>query len=900
LSIDTGRVLYIGNNIELVEALLSINFSIKASSLTHLTSIDELEKLLSKSNYTHFICEEPILASEKARISKHYPSISCTYLSKEVACNEVTRATPSEIRVPISDEVKVALNYISLPIYYKNKNNEVIFCNGTFSQLFDLLPNELIDRKFESLFPDGLIKMLNKSEISLKNPDSVDLLECRIGDKNGQTREFLLREQALPDGGLTIGMLFDVSEMNVIKRSLEKERLMLRATTDISSDLIFFKDLESRFIGCNKQFETFVGYPEADIIGKKDDELFELSQALMCQAQDSQVTLNGEVYAGNEYLTYNNGEEHYIFMQKVPLTDKKGRIHGLIGIGRDITEKSLIKKQLKVANVVFENSRDGMLVTDGSGEIISLNDACAKISGYSKGEILGEQLASFAYGGENPNLALKVRKSLKEHGRWQGNMNFLRKNGELGYFWLDAYEVKFPETGLANRIYSFTDLTKNKYNEEKIHYLSKHDSLTGLSNRIALFNHLETAIARANYKQIPMGILFIEVKGFKVINERYGHNQGDLIIKDVAKRLKESISDTGIAARLGDHQFALVVEELDNEQEIALIAQKIAQQFATSIVVEGMTVNLSSSIGISICPDDGVDLDTILSNAESAMLRSKQDKSSSYHFYTNELTVNSAHQIELENELKLALEEGQFEAYYQPQYDLNTRQVVAVESLLRWNHPEQGLLLPSRFLMLAEQSGLLIEIGMNMFRQIAQQAAKWYYSGIHFGRISITLSKLELSQISLIGSIQQVLKETSSEASWFEFEIEESLFSSDVYTIQENLLNFSRLGIALTVDGFGAERSVLYSIDKLNIEKFKISKHFIQGVPGYLAGEAMIKSVFVLANTLGIDVVGEGLENITQDFFVADPEITSTQNQLDKGPMKASETTFYLRCHKRK
>ncbi|MDA7747337.1 EAL domain-containing protein, partial [Psychromonas sp.] len=430
--------------------------------------------------------------------------------------------------------------------------------------------------------------------------------------------------------------------------------------------------------------------------------------------------------------------------------------------------------------------------------------------------------------------------------------------------------------------------------------LSKHDSLTGLNNRIALFNHLETAIARSHHKQIPIGILFIEITGFKAINEHFGHSQGDLVMKSIAKRLKQSIFDKDIIARFGDEQFVLVIDELDNEQVIALIAQKIAKNIAEPINIEGVTVNLSLSIGISICPDDGIDLDTLLSNAESAMQRSKNDRSSLYHFYTNELTVNSTHQIELEDELKLALEKEQFELYYQPQFDLSSRKVVAIECLLRWNHPEQGVLLPEHFLMLAEQSGLLIDLSINMFRKCALQAAKWHAAEINFGRISFNLSKLELSQTSLLGEIQKILLDTGCKASWFEFAIEETLFSSDIYAIQDNLLNISRLGISLTVDGFGEDRSVLYSIGKLNIEKFKISKHFIQGVPGYLAGDAIIKSVHVLANSLGVDVVGEGMENSDQESLLCGQKIEAAKGAFQKGPMKASEATFYLRCHKRK
>ena len=894
------KVLYIGDNIKLVEALLPINStSANDVSIVHYVCVNEIETIISEDNYHHLICDRPVFNAVKKRITEKYPDMQCLYLTDEEPCLDDVSILPPAMTVGISDEVKSALDCISLPLYYKDLQGFIIYCNTYFSQIFGLLPDDLIGQPLDKVLPDGIVDKVKKSTLRMFNDDHyVRLLEFEMRDVTGIKREFLIREEVTDDSDHQIGMLFDSSEMNAAKAAIEKERVMLRATANLSSDLIFFKDLESRFIGCNKQFEEFVGCPEADIIGKKDDQLFELNQAKMCQAQDTQVIENNEIYVNNEFLTYNNGEKHYIFMQKVPLEDKDGKVQGLIAIGRDITEKSIIKKQLKLANAVFENSRDGILVTDNKGMVITANDACLDIAGYTKSELLNQNIASFAYGGDYRRLFINIERALKNKGKWQGDVTFYTKKGDLGYFWLEVYQIKDSETEIDNRVYSFTDLTQNKYNEEKIQYLSKHDSLTGLNNRIALFNHLETAIARSNHKQIPMGILFIEIKGIKAINERHGHNQGDLVFRGVAKRLKQSASDKDYIARIGDDQFVLVIDEFDNEQVIALIARQIAQQFSETMTIEGVAVDLSLSIGISICPDDGMDVDMVLSNAETAMLRSKRDKSSTYHFYTNELTVHSTHQLARENELKLALIDDQFEVYYQPQYDLNKRRVVAVECILRWHHPEQGLLLPERFLMLAEQSGVLIELGIEMFTQAAKQAVKWHHSGIKFGRIALPLSKLELSQLSLIGSLQKVLLDTGAKANWFEFEIEESLFRNVLYRVQENLLNLSRLGIALTVEGFGAERSVLYSIDKLNIDKFKISKHFIQGVPGFLAGEAMLKSVFVLANSLGIDVVGETIENdpcLTNDKI---PVSDKWNNQ--KEVMTATEATFYLRCNKRK
>ena len=910
LSRSTNKVLYIGENLALVESLLTINASVNEPVISQLFSVEPLETRLKNERFSFLISELPVSNSIKQRITQCFPNLHCVYLAPKTNIKPNTECAAegtdlhlsetAQVELPFSSlEVRTALDCIRIPIYYKNKQAQIVACNAGFAQIFGLLPEAIVGQSLDKISSKAITVALKKSSLHSQS-QQVQLLELQTQDASGVKREFLIREEISDCTRLQVGILFDVAEINAIKSTIEKERVMLRATADLSSDLIFFKDLESRFTGCNKQFEKFVGCPEADILGKKDDELFELNQAKMCQAQDTKVIENDETYSNNEYLTYNNGEKHYIFMQKVPLKDKAGKVQGLIAIGRDITEKSIIQRQLKLAHVVFENSRDGILVTDGEGVVNTANDACISISGYLKEELINQKITSLVQGREYRRLFVNIEKALKKEGKWQGNANFHSKTGELCYFWLDIYEVKHLESGLVNRVYSFTDLTQSKHNEEKIQYLSKHDSLTGLNNRIALFYSLEAAIARAHYRQKSMGILFIEIKGVKGINERYGHNQGDLVFREIAKYLKQSIFRKDFIARFGDNQFVVIVEELENEQLLALIAQRIANQFTDAISIDDVKVNLSLSIGISICPDDGADLDSILANAETAMLRSKNDKSSTYHFYTNELTVNSTHQIKRENELREAYHADQFEVYYQPQYDLNKRQVVAVECVLRWMHPTHGMILPENFLVLAEQSGLLITLGMKMFKKSAEQAVKWKASGIHFGRIAINLSKLELTQSSLIGFVQKVLLDSGSKPSWFEFEIDESLFSNDLYPIQDNLLNLSRLGFSLTVSGFGAERSVLYCIDKLNIDKFKISKHLIQGVPGFLAGEAMLKSVFVLAQSLGIDVVGETIDSSPLDYSYQQPPSHALKNKNIKEAMTATETTFYLKCYKRK
>ena len=711
----------------------------------------------------------------------------------------------------------------------------------------------------------------------------------------------------------------DITKLKMAEQRIEKERIMLRATADMSADLIFFKDLQSRFLGCNKEFEKFVGRPEQEILSTTDEQFFERKQTLICREQDRLVMANNQSDCREVYLTSNDGERHFVEMKKAPLRDKRGQVQGLIGVGRDITAHHLVQKRLKVADAAFENAKEGLVVTDEQGKIISVNKALCAASCFSKSELLGANIEKFAC-----NQHDYIEAALQKDESWQGEVICTNKSGELYFVWLEVYLVKQDEGGTVDRIYSLTNLNQTKNIDQKIQHLAKYDPLTGLFNRIALFNQLESAITRAIHKEINMAVILVDINGFKVINEQFGHNAGDAALKEIAGRLKECVFDKDIVARFGDDEFVIIVDELANEQDVAIVAKKIAQQFTNAFTITGCAVNLSATIGISLWPDDGMDADTLLGNAEKAILHGKgadyhsddcesltgsleknrhrktASDCTSYYFYTRSLTHHYRQQVKLEEELKLALQENQFELYYQPQYDLNKLQPVAMEGVLLWHHPQQGILYPECFLSLAESSGLLVDIGLQMLAQAARQAASWQNTGIKFGRIAIKLSPVQLSQVRFIADLQTILLESKCSSQYLEFAIDEDVFESLCPTVRDNIVHISKLGIALTVDNFGEQRAFLQLLEQLKIEKLKISQHYTQGRYSHLAGQGVQEAMFALARALGLDVVAESLGNRIEESPVNANHAGSGKGWLNNKAMKASEATFYLRCHKRK
>ncbi len=921
MSQPVENVLYIGPNIQLVKTVFHLSNPTAAASnysLHHLTGIEQALPALAEKTYTHLICELPVTQNIVEQIAADFPLLQTTYLAPLEAPK--TRELAQVMEELVSDEVKATLDYLSIPVYFKNRKGQFVACNSYFSHLFGLTPAQVVGKTAADVLYPHLLDEIERIDQKVFTERQVYFYECKIQDLAGGERDMVFRKECVADGKVQIGMLFDVTEINAARALLDKERLMLRATADISQDLIFFKDQHSAFLGCNKQFEKFTGLSEQQILGKKDAQLFESSQSAMCQVQDLDVMANNQIYIVEKYLTDAKGKRHLIEMKKVPVQNKQGEVIGLIAVGRDITRHHRMQKRLNIADTVVENSKENIVVTDEAGNIISANAACCATSGFSKSELLGEHVRIFA-ASQRENIEI----ALQQKGTWEGEITFRLKSGEIHFAWLEVYAIKQSEKELTRRIYSFVDINQSKNAEEKIQFLSKRDPLTGLFNRIALFTRLEDALTRANHKEAAMAVILVDINGFKTINEQFGHNAGDDVLKDLAGRLCSCVFNKDTVARFGGDEFVIIVDELSNEQDAAAVAKKIAKQFEQSFTIEGCAVNLSATIGISLWPDDGSDGDTLLGHAEKAMQRGKAGNASYsvdanthpdsldkkmynsknadrtvYHFYTGILTQHSRQQLKLEEELKQAVQEEQFELYYQPQYDLNKLQPVAVEALLRWHHPQRGTLYPDSFLSLAESSGLLADIGLQMLRKAAMQAVIWKKSAINFGRVAIKLPAQQLAENDFIAQLQSILLQSKCSSQWLEFQIDEAVFASICPVVRTNLVNISKLGIALTLDNFGEDRPFLQLFEQLRIEKLKISKHYTEGCYSHFVGEGIQQAMRALTRSLGIDLVAESLHSTGESSAASADNLAPGKGWLENNAMNPAEATFYLRCHKRK
>jgi diguanylate cyclase (GGDEF)-like protein/PAS domain S-box-containing protein len=901
LSNTTGNVLYIGDHLPLVNALIqSLATGEKTDNyrVFHLVSGDKIYLTLSENSVSHLISELPLNSDLKDKIKADFPLLKTTYL----AAGDEPKETgfSADLEDTFIDEVQVVLESLSIPIYFKNKQGQYIACNQHFSELLGLTPDQVVGKKLADLSDSPLVDEINKIDQQMFVDHQIVLHEYPWVNKAGEPRDLLFHKECTVNSSIQTGLIFDITELNKSKYLLEKEHVMLRTTADFIHEMLFFKDLESRVMACNKPFEKFIGYSENEMVGKTAHDFFPFEEAEASIKEDQRVINNNQIYVKNVFSSSCNGEIHFLEIKKIPLQDKQGNVQGLIAVGRNMTEQQRMKKRLEITNVVFENSREALIVTDGDGCIISGNDHACFIFGYSKDQLLGQEISLLASVTHDSSHYKNIEQILEKDNSWQGDITYRTKSGDVYYAWLEVYAVEHVQENSVDRVYSYTDLTHFQATDKKISFLSKHDPLTGLRNRIFMFSRLEDIITQANSQNSAVAVMLVDIAYFKTINNKYGHNAGDNILKEVAERLTNCVSGKDTLGRYGNDQFIIIIDELVNEHDAAMVAHKISDQFSRAFIIENVHKNLNARIGISLSPDDGMEAGTLFLNAENAMRRGKREKngkSATFNFYTAGLTLGLNKEFALQNELKKALLSAQLVLHYQPQYDINKRQIVALEGLLRWRHPKRGILPPERFLSVAEGSHLLVSIGWEMIRKAALQAVAWEKAQIKFGRIAINLCTVQLSQISFIAELQTILKETGCSTGQLELLVDKAILRDASADILSNLQNVNKMGITLTVTNFGMSTDVLDLMNRLGVENLKIPDPQIEHSSGLLVNNAQLKCTNLFARSLGLNVVSDALDNAGQEAF---PSAAGPAHFVQEKVMSASEATFYLRCNKHK
>ncbi|MDD2449384.1 MAG: EAL domain-containing protein [Sulfurimonas sp.] len=439
--------------------------------------------------------------------------------------------------------------------------------------------------------------------------------------------------------------------------------------------------------------------------------------------------------------------------------------------------------------------------------------------------------------------------------------------------------------------YKLEDTVKSKTKE--LTYLAHHDALTGLINRFLFLEIVKNTIESTKGKNSKFSILFLDIDRFKDINDTYGHSIGDVLLKSVAKRLKECVRTEDAVCRLAGDEFAILLKDADEDSVIAIV-KKIISLTQQSIESENNLFNITLSIGISCYPRDGLDVDILMSNADTAMYKAKELGRDTYQFYNKKMSESAQNRVILEKNLKIALQENQLEAFYQPQIDTTTGEIIGAEALIRWNSPELGFVSPAEFIPIAEQTKLIIKIDLWMMRETMNQLVDFQKSGIDIKKLSLNISAKQLESKEMIADLKTILKETGFDASRLELEITEREMMTNPEATILILNEIKKLGISISIDDFGTGHSSLAYIKRLPIDKLKIDKSFIDELPYDKEGVAIVRSVISIAKNLQLDLIAEGVETHEQRDFLFREGCPKVQGYLYSKPLSASAYKEYL------
>ncbi|QOP46757.1 EAL domain-containing protein [Sulfurimonas paralvinellae] len=527
------------------------------------------------------------------------------------------------------------------------------------------------------------------------------------------------------------------------------------------------------------------------------------------------------------------------------------------------------------------------LALDGSNTAISdwiipLNELYISTSwkillGYSDEELpnkLGTWLKQL-HPDDRPILLSALREDLKNKKEiFETTYRLRRKDGS--YIWvLGRTRIFYDKNGKPYRLIGTqTDITKRKLLEEMLYeqkesmaHLAHHDTLTQLPNRILLHDRLNQAIQKAKREKKKFAVLFLDLDHFKEINDTLGHDIGDKVLKEVATRFQSVMREEDTLARLGGDEFTIIMENLQDEQDASVLAQKLLHALAEPVVEKENTFYLSCSIGISLYPADGTSVQNLLKNADAAMYKAKEEGRSNFQFYSSEMTTLAFERVVMEASMRAGLKNGEFEVYYQPQLNAKKQKVVGMEALVRWNHPNTGLVFPSKFIPLAESTGFIIELDRYVIKTAMMQISRWYKEGLSPGVLALNLSSRQIRQQDSLEFLTITLAETECKAEWVEFEVTENELMQNMQEAIVVLTKMSKLGIAIAIDDFGTGYSSLSYLKKLPIDKLKIDQSFVQDLPNDAEDAAIIRAIIALAKALHLDLIAEGVEREEQKEF---------------------------------
>jgi diguanylate cyclase (GGDEF)-like protein/PAS domain S-box-containing protein len=558
-------------------------------------------------------------------------------------------------------------------------------------------------------------------------------------------------------------------------------------------------------------------------------------------------------------------------------------------------KRQRFESSLQQAAAVFESTREGIMVTDAQNHIIQVNQSLLHMLGYEEQEVLGNTPAMFSSGRHDAEFYRKMWQELTEQGHWQGEVWNRRKNGEIYPELLSISTIRDSAQQISNYVAVFADITQLKASEQELAYLAHHDVLTGLPNRLLMSSRLQNAVDLAKRDHHQFAVLMLDLDRFKYINDSFGHPSGDELLKLVAQSLRSRLRDIDTVARFGGDEFIILLEQLNHTEDAARFASQLISDMSQPwLLSNNVEVRIGVSVGISLYPEHGLAGEVLLSNADAALYRAKEQGRGRFAYYSDDLTSYARQRIDLEARLRAALLQDQFLVYYQPQIEISSGAIVGAEALVRWNDPVEGLIPPGRFIPIAEDTGLIGAIGDWVLAETCRQGAQWRQAGLADLKLAVNLSSHQFSHGDISVRTAEVLRQTGFPAELLELELTESAIMSREQQAEIVLSDLHEMGVKLAIDDFGTGYSSFAYLQRYQLDVLKIDKSFIDDVAYNSESQAIVTAIISMAHILGLKALAEGVEQQAQLDYLQQQGCDYYQGYLCSKPLAAQDFEQFI------
>ena len=623
---------------------------------------------------------------------------------------------------------------------------------------------------------------------------------------------------------------------------------------------------DGRTVEVNRALCRMLGYAEKEILGRYPADFTEGSDAEVLTAYLSDS--GSDAGLTEVVLKPKSGEPIHARFSASPLVGASGESGGAFALVSDMTDHKRNEFELRYLSQAVEQSPAAVIISDPGGRIQYVNAKFTDMTGYAQEEVIGQNTRVFDSNSTRTPAHDDLWKTVRSGKVWRGELHDRKKNGEL--FWIESAitPIRDQNGTITHYLAIQEDITLRKQYEEQLVQQANYDKLTGLPNRVLGAERLTKALQRSRRRGTHAALLFIDLDGFKKINDSLGHATGDRLLQDAARRLTQNIRASDTVARWGGDEFLVVLPDLATPESAELIAQKLIEVCSSPYELDGYELTVTASIGITVCPIDGTDATELMRNADAAMYAAKERGRNTFQFFTRELNESAVERLGLESDLRRALANREFTLHFQPVVQLQTGAMVGAEALLRWNHPEKGLVPPDKFIPIAEETGLIVPLGEWVLRTACRQVRLWHGAGHSDLTMAVNVSSRQIAAGGFVDLVADVIKETGIDPAQLELEITERMLMADAPSTNVVIGELNALGVGLSIDDFGTGYSALSYFQRFPFDVLKIDRAFIDTVAVDPETAALTKAIILMAQSLDLKVIAEGVEGPEQLDFL--------------------------------